>query len=813
MPASVDTYQLRFGSPVNPHEHMTKIHPHNPKKTKWDLFVAAVILYSVVFVPYRICFNRPAKGIWFALDIVFDLIFLVDVALNFATAYFDDHGELRWDTMDIMQNYLKGWFWIDTLSTLPIDHIVKATGGSGNLRLIKLLRMIRLVRLFKLIKLVKFDQFFDDNEDMIPVPRSMLSVIALLLEVVFLAHLVACAFYFLAADASDGTLTWASHRFNDEGDNSDSWKTSIPHSTLYTASLYWAVTTMTTVGYGDVLPVNDSEIVFAVVVIFIGASTFGYILGMVSLIIENSDTHARELKRRTSLVENYFDAVNLPGSMAYKARKHFKHHFTTRGLGSKMMMERALRPLRERYANHGVYAVMRELSPNLLGFERDPVFVGTIIPMLKPIRVLHTEEIFCEGSVGWHCYWVMIGNVKLTKDLDSSGETQHTLNLSVGHSFGEEFVLSKSELSKYAAISEKQEPQCELSSITRQDMQEIFLTWPRMKQELKQSHERTMKQIQNSKVAVKEDGPKRKLSQRSRFRSQNAKVEKNELSTTEVMRKYGLMHPDFFGKTIWDLFVGVLVVYSVIVVPYRIAFNVVASGPFQFFDVLVDVMFTFDILLNFNTAYFDDFGALITDKKKLRIHYMKTSFTIDLLTTIPFDAIANAIGSEHPGVLRLTKLMRMFRLARLMKLVVLLQNGKLFETADDMFAQVHDGVSKLLSLFAGLFFCAHLIGCLWFWAGTRGDECEVKYNDHGDIISDVPGSCANNWMVAYWGEGWNDNHHAGDLKKSLGSKYVTSIYWALSTMTTVGYGDIRYNSAPMSHTVISKIASMSHTVI
>jgi hypothetical protein len=57
--------------------------------------------------------------------------------------YFDGHGELRWDTMDIMQNYLKGWFWIDTLSALPIDHIVKATGGSGNLRLIKLLRMIR----------------------------------------------------------------------------------------------------------------------------------------------------------------------------------------------------------------------------------------------------------------------------------------------------------------------------------------------------------------------------------------------------------------------------------------------------------------------------------------------------------------------------------------------------------------------------------------------------------------------------------------------------------------------------------------------
>jgi voltage-gated potassium channel Kch len=54
----------------------------------------------------------------------------------------------------------------------------------------------------------------------------------------------------------------------------------------YIVSVYWSLTTVTTVGYGDIYPLSTGDRVVAIFVILIGASMFGYILGQVSTILE-----------------------------------------------------------------------------------------------------------------------------------------------------------------------------------------------------------------------------------------------------------------------------------------------------------------------------------------------------------------------------------------------------------------------------------------------------------------------------------------------------------------------------------------------
>ena len=57
-------------------------------------------------------------------------------------------------------------------------------------------------------------------------------------------------------------------------------------------SVYWAVTTMSTIGYGDINVTNDAERLFAIFSMLIGASVFGYVIGNVTVMMENFDQQA-----------------------------------------------------------------------------------------------------------------------------------------------------------------------------------------------------------------------------------------------------------------------------------------------------------------------------------------------------------------------------------------------------------------------------------------------------------------------------------------------------------------------------------------
>ena len=79
--------------------------------------------------------------------------------MNFITAYEDSNGELIVKRCKITKNYLKTWFIIDILSSIPISLILWVTGNDGtnalNAKFIKLSRLPRLYRLLRLLKLMR----------------------------------------------------------------------------------------------------------------------------------------------------------------------------------------------------------------------------------------------------------------------------------------------------------------------------------------------------------------------------------------------------------------------------------------------------------------------------------------------------------------------------------------------------------------------------------------------------------------------------------------------------------------------------------
>ncbi|KAK7241370.1 voltage-gated potassium channel [Aureococcus anophagefferens] len=306
-----------------------------------DVAVFGAAVAVAIWVPYSAAFLRTSDGGDRAFDALVTALFLADTAANCATAVVvDESGDAR-ETRPaaIARRYfLRSTGVVDVLSSVPWHYVACGAQRSGDRRWVTCGRPLRLLRLFRVHQISKLRHFCEYLEMVFQWHTAWTTLMSFTLRMCLFSHFVGCAWYAIGTVAlAHPDARWNAYRDDDGAGPGDraavaTWVDVYvdprdDNTGRYIAAMYWSLSTLTTVGYGDVNSGSTVERLFAILIMIVGVSYYTYIISSLSSIISTFDSQAAQVNEKLVAVRGFVRENKLPGPLADKVTTFFQAYY------------------------------------------------------------------------------------------------------------------------------------------------------------------------------------------------------------------------------------------------------------------------------------------------------------------------------------------------------------------------------------------------------------------------------------------------------------------------------------------------------
>ncbi|KAL4480344.1 hypothetical protein ABPG74_020860 [Tetrahymena malaccensis] len=417
------------------------IQPSSFLKVIWDILYGIVVLISMFFLPISIVFDYNYSFIIpSGIIVVIPIILMMDILVNMNTGYFEK-GQVVKSRVSIVYFYLKNNSVTDIISVIPFiisfyfDPYINQSLGDQKLAENKPNWIqhpaYKIFLMLFFLKILSLSQIFRKIEERFNLSKRVtyiLQLIKLLFTIILINHLFACLWVYVAKQEGSSVKTW----MNSIDVNYDSW-----HSQYVTGYYYQAVT-MSTVGYGDISPKNQNEMILCVFTILLACCVFGYTLNEVGLIFSNFFQVQNEIKKKIAYIQRFMSKKNINQKLQYEIREYLEYYWRETSEMNQEQEQNIINQLSESLRSKLMY------EANKIVFKESPIFkrnfskntMEQIIPLIQEMK--YTPETFiCQKGVqdDSSIYFIENGSVEVL--LEAKDKKQRSLfTLNKGESFG-----------------------------------------------------------------------------------------------------------------------------------------------------------------------------------------------------------------------------------------------------------------------------------------------------------------------------------------------------------------------------------------
>ncbi|XP_016519264.1 potassium voltage-gated channel subfamily H member 4 isoform X1 [Poecilia formosa] len=383
---------------------------YSVSKALWDWLILLATFYVAVTVPYNVSFSPhddsiPASRSTIVSDILVEMLFITDIILNFRTTYVSQSGQVVYESRSICIHYATTWFFVDLVAALPFDLLY-----AFNITVTSLVHLLKTVRLLRLLRLLqKLDRYSQYSAMVLTL---LMSVFALL------AHWMACIWYMIGRKEIETSETWDIGWLHELGKRLE---TPYINSTVggptvrssYIAALYFTLSSLTSVGFGNVCANTDAEKIFSICTMLIGALMHAVVFGNVTAIIQRMYSRRSLYHTRMNDLKDFIRVHRLPQQLKQRMLEYFQTTWSVNnGIDANELLHDFPDELRADIAMH--------LNKDILQL---PVFKGASRGCLRSLS-LHIKTSFCvpgeylirQGDALHANYFVCSGSLEVLKD-------------------------------------------------------------------------------------------------------------------------------------------------------------------------------------------------------------------------------------------------------------------------------------------------------------------------------------------------------------------------------------------------------------
>ncbi len=393
------------------------INPESSFITFFDFFIAIISIYYLIYIPYFLGSNKIfCKSQNNYLEFFFDIFYLLDLILPFFIAYYNFDEILKTHFKDRCINYLTGWFFLDFIEAIPFKGIFLLFDKKCKKEnfLINpyqseyhyLLLCFRILKIFKVLSKNKFLDYISKILNNIEYFSNYLTLYSSI-TIFFLAiHIVSNIFIFIGNNEFPGWI-------------SEFGYSNYTYLNIYLVSIYYTITTLTTVGYGDLHCVTKSEKIFGMLMEVVGIFAYSWALTSVSNYVKVLNEKTEEYEKKKKVLEEIkITYPQLSDDLYDRISRFIKYKHDKEQLDKNIIIE----CLPVNLSNLLVYEMYKPIINNFIFFKSfDNVdFIVKVILNFKPIIAMKNDILIKEGDLVEDIIFVKRGKLSLELPLNKN---------------------------------------------------------------------------------------------------------------------------------------------------------------------------------------------------------------------------------------------------------------------------------------------------------------------------------------------------------------------------------------------------------